>query len=91
MDSESPLVCQDLVAVKAAHMPPEEAGLYKAVLLQNYLEAYGDCVYCIAPVWIQVLDRNCTRELFSLEDSCHSESDDTLLFNFYVALALGKR
>lgn len=65
-----------------------DTALCKSVLLQKYLEAYGNCLFVIAPVCHQVLEANCAKALFTLEDG-QSETDNALLLNFYIALALG--
>ena len=82
--------CKDqslqLVPLKDARL---DASLTKSVLLQNYVDKYGKCIFFIAPVFLQSLDTNLTRALSNADEYYHSESDDIILFNFYIAVALG--
>jgi len=67
-----------------------EGSLGQSVLLQNYIQVYERCVFFIAPVFLQALDVSViTRELANVEEASHSESDNVILFNFYIAVALG--
>ena len=78
---------QPQLAMKIASF---DGSLGQSVLLQNYIQVYERCVFFIAPVFLQALDVSViTRELANVEEASHSESDNVILFNFYVAVALG--
>ena len=85
-DDEHKGKCQQLMRASF------DASLGTSVLLQDYIDVYGKCVFFIAPVLLQALDTSFTRELVNLDDIYHSKSDDDIiLFNFYVAVAFGAK